>query len=87
MGFETSRILRGDIMVEYGPVEIGGKTYTCPIRSVSICRYIYRFAQGPTGSLLFDQGATATLLNDVAFTDYHQFRAESRILPGNSPTE
>ncbi|MGA9241339.1 MAG: hypothetical protein WBW03_05100 [Silvibacterium sp.] len=31
-----SPILRGDIMVEYGPVEIGGKPYTCPIRSVSI---------------------------------------------------
>jgi hypothetical protein len=25
-----------DIMVEYGPVEIGGKTYFCPVRSVSL---------------------------------------------------
>jgi len=31
-----SPILRSDIMVEYGTVEIGGKTYICPIRSVSI---------------------------------------------------
>jgi hypothetical protein len=75
LGFETSRILRGDIMVEYGPVEIAGKTYTCPIRSVTICRFVYRFAQG----------AEATLLNDVTFADYHQFRAESHILPGYSP--
>ncbi len=27
---------RADIMVEYGPVVIGGKVYTCPTRSVSI---------------------------------------------------
>jgi hypothetical protein len=73
---ETSRIIRADIMVEYGPVEIGGKTYTCPTRSVSICRFINGFPQG----------SEATLLNDVSFTDYHQFRAESRILPGNVPT-
>jgi hypothetical protein len=32
-----STIFRGDIMVEYGPVEIDGKTYTCPIRRV--CRF------------------------------------------------
>jgi hypothetical protein len=75
VGFQTSRILRADIMVEYGPVEIGGKTYTCPIRSVSICRFVYGFAAGPE----------VTLLNDVTFTDYHQFRAESRILPGYVP--
>ena len=27
-----------NIMIEYGPVEIGGKTYICPVRSVSISR-------------------------------------------------
>ena len=27
---------RSDIMVEYSPVEIGGKNYICPVRSVSI---------------------------------------------------
>ena len=29
---------RSDIMVEYSPVEIGGKYYICPVRSVSIWR-------------------------------------------------
>jgi hypothetical protein len=29
-------IFCGDMMVGYGPVEIGGKTYTCPLRRVSI---------------------------------------------------
>lgn len=31
-------IARADLMVEYGPVEIGGKTYTCPLKSVAIAR-------------------------------------------------
>jgi hypothetical protein len=34
----TTPLSRSDIMVEYGPVEIGGKTYVCPLRSVSIVR-------------------------------------------------
>jgi hypothetical protein len=29
---------RADLMVEYGPVEIGSKTYICPVRSVAIAR-------------------------------------------------
>jgi hypothetical protein len=31
-----SPVSRADILVNYGPVDIGGKTYICPIRSVSI---------------------------------------------------
>ena len=30
-------ISRSDIMISYGPVEIGGQSYICPQRSVSIC--------------------------------------------------
>jgi hypothetical protein len=67
-----SPILRGDVMVEYGPVEIGGKTYTCPIRSVSISLNYDPFARTPE----------TNLLNDVTFADYHLFRPDSRILPG-----
>ena len=61
-----SSILRGDIMVEYGPVEIGGKTYTCPLRSVSISMRgmgimdVYPFTPFPSTS-------DTTLLNDMAF--------------------
>ena len=29
-------LVRSDILVEYSPVEIGGKTYICPVKSVSI---------------------------------------------------
>jgi hypothetical protein len=78
-----SPILQSDIMVEYGPVEIGGKIYTCPIRGVSM---------GGTGSMGvpgLDGGPTVApdvpLLHDMTFENYHQFRSESRILTGNIP--
>jgi hypothetical protein len=32
----SSRITRGDVMVEYGPVEIGGTSHICPVKSVSL---------------------------------------------------
>jgi hypothetical protein len=77
-----SPVLRSDIMVEYGPVEIGSKTYTCPVRSVSIgldsmeFMGIYPFGR-PTPT------SHVTLLRDVTFGDYHLFRADARILTGN----
>jgi hypothetical protein len=77
-----SPVLRSDIMVEYGPVEIGSKTYTCPVRSVSIgldsmeFMGVYPFGR-PTPT------SHVTLLRDVTFGDYHLFRADARILTGN----
>ena len=75
---------RSDIMVEYGPVVIGGRTYTCPVRSVSIS--VVTSMGGLENFLPNVQAPQSTLLNDVTFADYHQFRATSRILTGNIPT-
>jgi hypothetical protein len=70
-------------MVEYGPVAIGAKTYTCPVRSVSIGE---NGIDGVPGLLGESTSAPDTpLLNDVTFENYHQFRSESRILIGNIP--
>jgi hypothetical protein len=80
-----SPVLQGDIMVEYGPVEIGGKTYTCPVRSVSISMGDMRFMGGTDPLGEYAPSPEATLLNDVTFENYHQFRSESRILTGNIP--
>lgn len=78
-------LTRADIMVEYGPVEIGSKTYICPVRSVSFSEgravMLVRTLIGIGDAL----GPPITRLNDVSFTDYHVFRTEMRILTGDEP--
>jgi VWFA-related protein len=76
---------RDEILIDYGPVKIGGKTYFCPVRSVSIAR-----GRSVISLKLWDQsflsyGPYSTKMNDMRFSDYHVFRAESRILPGFKP--
>jgi len=80
-----SPIVRGDIMVEYGPVEISGRTYTCPVRSVSISLTAAGLMGGRDTFGHPAKTRDATLLNDVTFDDYHQFRSTSRILTGSVP--
>lgn len=76
----TTPLIRSDIMIEYGSVKIGGKTYICPVKSVSISR-----ARSVTVLTEWDEsfrsyGPFATMLNDTTFDDYHLFRAESHVL-------
>jgi hypothetical protein len=102
----SSRITKGDVMVEYGPVEIGGTSHICPVKSVSLTveRTVQRDSQyklspddvvkaGPPQTTMnevqsaadsTEAGPPLTKVNDVRFKDYHQFRSEIRILPGNN---
>jgi VWFA-related protein len=75
-------VTRSDIMITYGPVEIGGKTYICPQKSVSIMR-----SRSAEMLMLWDEGFRtygpfATMVNDITYGDYHMFRGESRVMPG-----
>lgn len=73
-----SSLERADVMVEYGQVTIGGKTYVCPVRSVS-----YSIGSSVTlaGAFTGESERKVTRLNDVVFSDYHVFRTEMRIVP------
>jgi hypothetical protein len=80
-------LLRSGVVVEYGPVEIGGKEYVCPTRSVSLSR-------SRTVRLLHEwnesfgvYGPFETMLNDATFNDFHVFRSTSRILAGIDPAQ
>jgi hypothetical protein len=75
-------LVRSDILVEYGPVKIGGKTYICPVRSVAIwrSRTVSALALTDWHESFRTYAPFATMLNDMAFGDYHIFRAESRVL-------
>ena len=81
----TTPLTRSDIMIEYGPVEIGGKTYFCAIRSVSILRGRSVRLLSEWDAAFRTWGPYGTMLNEISFDQYHLFRSESRILTGFSP--
>ena len=80
-------ITSANLLVDYGPVEIGGVSYICPVKSVAFSRVRMvvenlNFSTGAVeGSSL---GEAKTYLNEVLFKDYHLFRAEARILTGDA---
>jgi hypothetical protein len=68
-------------MISYGPVEMGGKTYVVPQRSVIIWR-------GRSSTALFQWnvnfiawGPYETMMNVFTFDQYHLFHGEARLLP------
>jgi VWFA-related protein len=82
-------ILQAEIMVEYEPVEIGGQSYVCPRKSVTITTAIAEFVQAGGCSLNAGCSPTRTYrpkdtaINDTEYdsSSYHVFRSEVRMLP------
>jgi hypothetical protein len=74
-------VIKANLMVEYGPVELGGKNYICPVKSValSLDHIIYRTAISAAAAAL---GAPQLRVNDVLFRQYHLFRGDVRIVSG-----
>jgi hypothetical protein len=79
-----------DSMVEYGPVEIGGKIYICPLRSVA--RALHSRFGGTradldriNSNLGVAENPDFEGLNDKTFAQYHIFRAKARIITGDAP--
>jgi hypothetical protein len=69
------------ILVEYGAVTIGDRTYICPTHGVAYSKVpVAGAAAEPQGSKVTVQ----TQLNDVAFTQYHLFSVEAHIVSGGS---
>jgi len=74
-------VTKASILVDYGPIEIGGKDYICPTRSISTTAAQmvqvdpkYKFA------LANQIQPVKTSLNEVAFNNYHMFRSDMRVL-------
>lgn len=90
----TDPIVKASIVVEYGPVEIGGKTYLCPVKSISISQaqpqphtlqmQDFRTANMTQGTENLP-GSLQTLVNDVAFEQYHVFTASAHVLTDGEP--
>ena len=93
-----------NIAVEYGPVQIGGKTYFCPVRGIALAQAPdlkgLRVGASPGLTPLGEaanhpaiekaslsavvEAPRQTFLNDVAFREYHLFRAESKLMIPNA---
>lgn len=80
-------LVRSDIMVEYRPVNIGGKTYICPVRSVALWRGRSVIPLPGSDGKFGTFGPYVTAINDMTFDHYQVFRSESRILPGFKPAQ
>jgi len=89
---KEDKISRADMLVEYAPVDIAGKTYICPVKSISISVAPAAPAQPldlrhnsfAEEALKSDRSpGLQTMLNDVAFDQYHVFRSEARVLTGD----
>jgi VWFA-related protein len=80
-------LIRSQVMVEYGPEELGGKTYICPQRSVEISRGRSERELHEWGMVFSLYSYFETMINDVTFGGYHKFGSEARILPGFEETE
>ena len=90
-------IVRADIAVEYGPVDIGGKSYICPLKSISLSQGLAVLPALPPKipnhqkiSQLPDKEVAdlyKTSINDVIFTEYHRFRSEVRMLSDEDSSE
>jgi hypothetical protein len=76
---------RAGIMVEYGPQVLGGRTYICPTRSVSISRQRVMMEMHGWSESYKVYAPFETLLNDVVFDKYHLFQPTVRMLPGFRP--
>jgi hypothetical protein len=74
------QIVGSGIVVEYSPIVIGDRTYICPVRGVALSKMPVL----PEADVPSETPPIQTHLNDVAFTNYHRFRADARIL---SPEE
>jgi hypothetical protein len=75
-------VLFSNMMVEYGPVDIGGHSFICPKRSVVMTRERTVRPLSFWGVNFDVYGPYQTLMNDTAYRNYHKFGSESRILPG-----
>jgi hypothetical protein len=76
---------RSDIMVEYGPQVLGGHTYICAARSVSISRQRVIMDMHGWSERYKVYAPFEILLNDVVFDKYHLFHPTVRMLPGFRP--
>jgi VWFA-related protein len=77
-------VSRNGMMVEYGTVDIGGKSFICPLRGVSLLVAHNTPPPFGTNPPRGYKTPAKTFVNDAVFEQYRRFGSEVRILAGNS---
>jgi len=72
---EDGPLAASGMAVQYGHVEISGKDYICPIRSVALSEF-----RSPALEANDNEIGTARYLNVVRFVDYHKFASTARVI-------
>jgi VWFA-related protein len=80
-------LIRSQMMVEYGPEDLGGKTYICPQRSIGISRGRTERELNEWGMVFSLYSYFDTMVNDMTFGGYHKFGGVARMLPGFEETQ
>src|SRR5260370_29222755 len=75
-------IVKANIVVEYGSVALGGRTYICPVKRIDLS--LASETRPLLGGREEDFPPLQTSLNDVVFEQYHLYHASSQVLPGYS---
>ena len=70
------------MLVEYAPVTIGSRTYICPVHGVAYSKVPLTDPRVVTHNSIEMMN---TQMNDVVFTQYHQFGSEIHIVSEGSP--
>lgn len=71
-------VSRAGIAIEYTATDIGGRSYICPARSVSILQSHSLKNRAAISHPNYD-GPVKTFLNDVTFSNYRRFGSETKI--------
>jgi hypothetical protein len=66
------------VPIEYGSVDIAGRSYICPVESMAISSARSYLPKE-------DRDTTVLRLNEVVYTNYHLFGSTARVLT-NPPT-
>ena len=83
---EVGQFKRFAVMVQYAPVQIGGRNFICPVRSLALDLA----SAGVTSSLFGNSGladAPTEWLNVVSYSGYHRFASTTRILADTRETQ
>ena len=80
-------VVTANMLVDYGEVEIGGKKYMCPVKSVAYSQeqLVIYTGYNPQGNVNKHAGwetfkQRQTNVNDIRFSEYHQFRVDVEIV-------